>query len=59
MGDIHSISKELHKLLTCAVHSISIKSIVACADKATNHISTCAVHMAVVHIQLTFINVYV
>jgi len=57
VGDIHSISKELHKLLTCAVNSIAIKSIVACAYKTTNHISTGGILMAVVYAQFTLINV--
>ena len=58
MGDLPSLL-ELHELLTYAVDSISIKSIVACAYKTTNHIDTGGIHMAVVHIQFTFINVYV
>jgi len=58
VGDLPS-REELHELLTYAVHSISTKSIVACAVKSTNHIDTGGIHMAVVHIQFTFINVYV
>jgi len=50
--------EEIHEL-TYAVDSISIKSIIACAVETTNHIDTGGIHMAVVHIQFTFINVYV
>ena len=46
-----------HRLHTCAIYSISIKSIVACAYKITNHISTGGIHMAVVYAQFTLINV--
>ena len=43
--------------LTCAVDSSSFKSTVACTYKATNHISTGGVHMAIVCVPLTLINV--
>ena len=45
------------KLLTCAVDSISFKSTVASTYKATNHISTGGIHMAIVCVPFTLINV--
>ena len=56
-GQLPPFEKDPQELLTCAVDSISIKSIVAYAYKATDHISTGGIHMAVVHIQFTLINV--
>ena len=43
--------------LTCAVRSISFKSIIARAFKAANHISTGGIHSAVVCIQFALINI--
>jgi len=57
MGEHSLLCDNTQELLTCAVNSISIKSIVACAYKATNHISAGGVHMAVVCAQFTLINV--
>jgi len=45
------------EFLTCAVDSISFKSSVACTYKATNHICTGGIHMAVVSVQFTLIDV--
>jgi len=43
--------------LTYTVDSISFKSNIAGTHKATKHISTGGIHMTIVHIQFTFINV--
>ena len=49
--------KDPQVVLTCAVDSIAYKSTVAFTLKATNHISTGGIHMAVVYVQFTIINV--